>query len=351
MDKTGIVRDEFYKRHDMGAFHPESPRRLEVIYSMLDDDDIRERLVPIASREASEEEITSIHTPEYYRLVAGTAASDYLTPLDPDTSACRDTFEAALLAAGGLLELVEAVQENRLPNGFALVRPPGHHAEAGFAMGFCIFNNLAIAASRLISHYGLDRVLIVDWDLHHGNGTQHSFYGNHQVLYFSTHQSPYYPGTGSFEETGTGRGKGYTVNVPLYPGAGDYDYVMIFKEILQPLAREFKPDFILVSAGFDTHFSDPLGSMRVTPQGYAGLTRMLLDSADELCQGRLVLTLEGGYSLEALRQSVKAVLLELSEGRAGPFDMTRHQIQKSSYEIDSVIQRVKAIQKEFWNCF
>jgi acetoin utilization deacetylase AcuC-like enzyme len=241
---------------------------------------------------------------------------------------------------------VEAVQAGALKNGFALVRPPGHHAESNRAMGFCVFNNIAIGAATLLQNYPLDRILIVDWDLHHGNATQHSFYDSAQVLYFSTHQYPYYPGTGSVDEVGAGAGRGYTVNVPLAPGAGDDEFMSIFRYILQPIAREFCPDFVLLSAGFDTYFQDPLGGMRVTPQGYAGLTQVLLEIAEELCQGKLAVTLEGGYSLEGLRDSVKEVLLELDRGFR-PLQSS----QESSGQIDSIVGEVRSIHQQFWKCF
>jgi len=346
MAETGIVRDDFYKKHAMGSYHPECPERLEVIYTMLDERNMRDRFTLIPSREASQEEITAIHTAKYYQLVAQTAHRNGLTSLDPDTSACPDTFQAAKRAAGGFLSLVEAVQAGRVKNGFALVRPPGHHAESNRAMGFCIFNNVAIAAKLLSSKYNLKRILIVDWDLHHGNATQHSFYDSSQVLYFSTHQYPYYPGTGSIEEVGEGSGKGYTVNVPIAPGAGDNEFMMIFRQILQPIAREFRPDFVLVSAGFDTYFQDPLGGMRVTPRGYAGLTQVLLEIAEELCQAKLAITLEGGYSLEGLRDSIKEVLMELHQGSGQQLTA-----QEGPGIIDPVIARVKKVHREFWHCF
>jgi len=343
---TGIVRDDFYKRHAMGSYHPECPERLDAIYTMLDERQMHDRFTFIQSREATREEIAAIHTAGYYQLVAQTAHRNGLTPLDPDTSACPDTFQAAKLAAGGLLSLVEAVHLGKVNNGFAFVRPPGHHAESNRAMGFCIFNNIAIAAAKLLNHYNLKKILIVDWDLHHGNATQHSFYDSSQVLYFSTHQYPYYPGTGSFEEVGEGPGKGYTVNVPLAPGAGDNEFMMIFRQILQPLAREFCPDFVLLSAGFDTYFQDPLGGMRVTPRGYAGLTQVALEIAEELCQGKLALTLEGGYSLEGLRDSVREVLTELHQGfRPQPA------AQENPATMASVITRVKKVHQQFWQCF
>ena len=215
-------------------------------------------------------------------------------------------------------------------------------------MGFCIFNNVAIAARYLINEHGLKRILIIDWDLHHGNGTQHQFYTSDQVLYFSTHQYPFYPGTGAMQETGSGAGAGYTVNVPLSGGAGDYEYLALFRELVQPLAREFAPEFILLSAGFDIYHDDPLGGMRVTPEGFARLTRMLMDTASEVCGGRLAAVLEGGYSLEGLRDSVKTVLLELSG--ASPVSSAAPK-PAAGYDIDTVIRKVKDVHRQRWTCF
>jgi acetoin utilization deacetylase AcuC-like enzyme len=350
MLKTGIVRDEFYKKHSTGLFHPESPERLEIVYRMLDQENLNGRFATIMPREATEEEITAIHTPEYYQRIAETAKRNRLTYFDRDTTACPETFMAAKLAAGGILSLADLVQTRALNNGFALVRPPGHHAEADRAMGFCIFNNVAIAARYLINRFHLTRVLIVDWDLHHGNATQHSFYHSSQVLFFSTHQYPHYPGTGGLEEAGEAEGKGYTVNVPLGPGAGDNEFIRIYRELLQPLAREFQPEFILVSAGFDTHHQDPLGGMQVTAEGFAALAALLMESADTLCQGRLAVTLEGGYHLEGLRESVRAVLLQLA-GNPISTSAIEQGAKESSYPIDSVIAQVRQIQKRFWKCF
>ncbi|HJX32208.1 MAG TPA: histone deacetylase [Thermodesulfobacteriota bacterium] len=351
MSKTGIVRDDFYKKHInilpvYGYSHPECPERLEVIYEMLDQPEMNGFFKKIFPREATEEEITAVHTSSYYRTVSETALRSAITPLDADTSAGPDSFRAAKLAAGGFLSLLEIIQDGLLGNGFALVRPPGHHAEANRAMGFCIFNNVAIGARYLIKRFNLNKVLIVDWDLHHGNGTQHSFYENSQVLYFSAHQYPFYPGTGNFDDVGEKKGKGFTINVPLQPGAGDEEYSTIFREILIPIAREFSPDFILVSAGFDIHFDDPLGGMRVTPEGFASMTRLLMDCAQQTCNNKLAMVLEGGYGLKGLSDSVRAVLLELS-------GKTQSKIvpSKSSGEIDSVINRVKKVQQEFWRCF
>jgi acetoin utilization deacetylase AcuC-like enzyme len=204
------------------------------------------------------------------------------------------------------------VDSGEIDNAFALVRPPGHHAERTRAMGFCLFNNVAIGAGYAREHLNLDRLLVVDWDLHHGNGTQHSFEDDPSILYFSAHQYPYYPGTGAFNETGQGEGEGLTINIPLPVGCGDGDYLGIFEKILRPVALQFKPQMLLVSAGFDIYEGDPLGGMQVTPGGFAGLTRSIMDMAEICCEGKVVITLEGGYHVEGQRDSVKEVLKELS---------------------------------------
>jgi acetoin utilization deacetylase AcuC-like enzyme len=265
--------------------------------------------VPV--RRASEEELLLIHSPEYVGLVASTEGQEYRS-LDPDTSTSAGSYEAALLAAGGMCQAVSMVLSGELDNAFALVRPPGHHAERGRGMGFCLFNNAAIGARYAQESHQVKRVLVIDWDLHHGNGTQHSFEADPSILYFSTHQYPYYPGTGAYEQIGKGKGEGYTVNVPLSVGHGDGEYAGIFENILRPVALEFDPELILVSAGFDIYQADPLGGMRVTPEGFAGLTRSILDMAEACCSGKMVITLEGGYHLGGLRDSVKAVLKELA---------------------------------------
>jgi acetoin utilization deacetylase AcuC-like enzyme len=216
------------------------------------------------------------------------------------------------MAVGGLFSLIDSIIKGELRNGFALVRPPGHHAENHRAMGFCLFNNIALAARRVLSFEGINRVAVVDWDLHHGNGTQNCFYEDPGVLFISTHQYPHYPGTGSVMEVGSGPGEGYTINVPLPAGAGDADYIMVFHDLVLPVLESYKPDFILVSAGFDTHLNDPLGGMRVTESGYVAMIKMLMSAASKACSDKLALTLEGGYDLSALRESVKNIILEMS---------------------------------------
>jgi acetoin utilization deacetylase AcuC-like enzyme len=231
--------------------------------------------------------------------------------LDPDTSTSALSYQTALLASGGLLQCLDHICDQDVQNAFAPVRPPGHHAEADRAMGFCLFNNIAVAAEYLLRRKGFQKVLVVDWDIHHGNGTQNSFLDRDDVLYFSTHQFPHYPGTGHWRETGMGKGEGFTLNVPLRGGKTDVDYLHIFRTILAPVSRQFQPDAFLVSAGFDVAASDPLGGMQITTRGFAALTRELMDLAQDLCGDRLLVALEGGYDLEALAQGAKAVLLQL----------------------------------------
>ena len=308
--KTGIVKDNRYLQHSAGFAHPESPERLAAIYEMLDNPLMSWKFTHIDAREASHKEIETIHSPSYVEFIASTAGKRSVY-LDPDTATSPETYEIAKLAVGGVCNAIDGVMDGTVDNAFALVRPPGHHAEKDTAAGFCVFNNIAIGAMHAIQKYNLKRILIIDWDLHHGNGTQHSFYGDQRVLYFSTHQYPYYPGTGSLQETGRGQGEYYTINVPLSTGAGDAEFVKIFRKILQPVAMEFKPELVLLSAGFDTYFQDPLGGMRVTPDGFAAMTRILLNIADACCHGRFVAVLEGGYHVAGLTKSVKAVLEEM----------------------------------------
>jgi acetoin utilization deacetylase AcuC-like enzyme len=278
---------------------------------MLDGLDGTFPLTPIAPRAATLEELTQVHDLSYVMRIAATAreASSRLTP---DTYACSQSYDAACRAAGAVMAAVDAVMDGRVRNAFVPVRPPGHHAEVGKAMGFCLFNNVALGAEYARAVKGANRVLIVDWDLHHGNGIQHIFEEDPSVLYISTHLYPCFPGTGHNLETGRGRGEGYTVNLPLGKGWGDGDYAALFRRVVAPLAMDFNPDIILAAAGFDIHRKDPMGGMRVTEQGFAGLTRILMEAAHRCCRDRLVLVLEGGYHHHALAASAAAVLRELA---------------------------------------
>jgi acetoin utilization deacetylase AcuC-like enzyme len=348
MNRTGIVKDRRYMEHVMDPGHPESPERLREIYQGIEEEEMKGRVLgKVKPRPATREELERVHSPAYIDLIASTAGKPSVR-LDGDTSTCAKSYEIALLAAGGLLELIKVVMQGKLNNGFALVRPPGHHAERNRAMGFCLFNNIAIGAHYAIKNFSLQRILIVDWDVHHGNGTQNSFYEDPRVLYFSTHRYGFYPGTGAPTEVGRGQGEGYTINVPLSPGVGDAAYGIIFENVLKPIALEYQPQLILVSAGFDTHYKDPLGGMDVTERGYARMTQILMEIAEATTQGKLALTLEGGYNVISQRWSVKAVLEELSQ--ALPLEKGDLLEREKAYlpKIEPFILQLKEIQKRYW---
>ncbi|MEM7409290.1 MAG: histone deacetylase [Myxococcota bacterium] len=303
--RVEIVTDARFRDHRGPERHPERPERLEAIDAALA---AREgAFVRRAPRPAQPEEILAIHRREHLDLIeqAARAGADRL---DPDTYCSPASHEVALLAAGASVELAVRVATREIDCGFAAVRPPGHHAESDRAMGFCLLNNAAIAARAVQQQAGVEKVLLLDWDVHHGNGTQHSFETDPSVLYVSTHQFPYYPGTGSAGEVGVGRGEGRTLNLPLPAGCGDAEYLGLFQQVLEPAARAFAPDYWIVSCGFDAHEDDPLAAMRVTQSGFAALTAWVRGLADELCGGRLLFVLEGGYSLLGLREGMDAVL-------------------------------------------
>ncbi|HLZ34487.1 MAG TPA: histone deacetylase [Nitrospira sp.] len=306
MGKTGLVYHPAYLDHDMGPGHPESPDRLRAIMHQLEQGGIAARLTRIDPRRAEDEWITQIHTPAYVAALKRYAPARGRVSLDPDTSMSPGSLAAAYLAAGGALAAVDAIMAEQVDQVFCAVRPPGHHAEAGRAMGFCLFNNVAIAARYAQRKHGLKRVLIVDWDVHHGNGTQHSFEADPSVLYFSTHQYPHYPGTGLATERGRGAGEGFTINVPMEAGEGDDEYRAIYLKSLVPAADDFKPEFVIISAGFDAHKDDPLASMGLTEAGYADLTGIVAGIAKRHAGGRILSSLEGGYNLTALAASVES---------------------------------------------
>jgi acetoin utilization deacetylase AcuC-like enzyme len=340
MLKTALVTDRHYLDHFPGRGHPERPERVKVLLDMAAGLR-RERIERLAPREATVAEIELCHDPGYVALVRQTAQRESYD-FDPDTHASRATYETSLLAAGGILTAVEAVLGGEADNSFAIVRPPGHHALPDHAMGFCFFNNVAVAASYLTQVKGLERVMILDWDVHHGNGTQDIFYASARVLYCSLHQFPHYPGTGSIREIGVEEGRGYTVNLPLPATFGDSEYLSAFDRVILPIGRQFKPDFILVSAGFDCHFRDPLADMRVSEAGFAAMARRLKRLAAECCRGRMALVLEGGYDLQALAASVHSVIEEL--GREADEPIAAASPDREGWLLDKVCKELSP----FW---
>jgi acetoin utilization deacetylase AcuC-like enzyme len=306
MSKTGVLWDARYLDHVTGPWHPERPERLAAIRKALTETEAGRRCVPIEPRFATIEEIALVHDFEYVRKIEKTAGLD--VQLDPDTPASPRSWEAARLAVGGILNAVDAVFDGRVANAFAFVRPPGHHAEKARAMGFCLFNNVAVAAEYAIRTKNCRRVAVMDYDVHHGNGTQWAFYDRRDVFYLSTHRYPFYPGTGSHREEGEGKGKGYTLNVTFRGGEGDHEYLKDFDEIVIPAMRDYRPDLVLVSAGYDAHRLDPLGGMNVTADGFGRMSAQILQVAERCCGGKAVFVLEGGYSLEGLAESVEKCL-------------------------------------------
>lgn len=298
--------DDFYLKHDTGPRHPERPARLKVIRERLEKEKLVEGSIPVPRRAATEEEILRVHT----RLYLENATADILSGRDQlrtgDTAICKESLDAALHAAGSVLNAVDIICQGKAKRAFCAVRPPGHHATADKGMGFCIFNNVALAARHAQKVHGLKRIVIIDWDVHHGNGTQDIFYGDGSVFYFSTHQHPLYPGTGFECETGTGEGEGTTLNVQCAAGDGLEVIGRAFRERFLPLMDSFRPDFVIISAGFDARVDDPLGQLRLTDADFAELTNILTRLAEQHASGRVLSVLEGGYSLTGLPAAVAA---------------------------------------------
>jgi acetoin utilization deacetylase AcuC-like enzyme len=306
MGRSAILIDREFLKHLPGQGHPERPERLRVLL------DLAESLNPAAfqllpPRPASQSEIELCHAPNYVKLVESTASLSRYA-LDGDTVTSQESFNVALLATGGFLRLLDSVAARESSNGFAMVRPPGHHALRNQAMGSCLFNTIAIGAQYLKTAHGAKRIAIVDWDVHHGNGTQDAFYNDPSVLFISTHQYPFYPGTGGIAEVGEKAGMGYTLNVPLPSGCGDAEYGRVFRDIVVPAVARFAPEWILISAGFDPHRRDPLAGMNVTEHGFSMMSRAMLQLAETYCGGKIAFLLEGGYDLAALKSSVAGVL-------------------------------------------
>lgn len=307
MSSALLIQDLRYLDHNPGKFHPESPQRLQAIARMLEESGLEKKGLGLEPREASLEEIALIHTREHIHAIENTSHYDEFD-LDADTHTSSPSFNAAKLAVGGVLTGVDALLSGQAEQGFVFPRPPGHHAEKDHAMGFCLFNNVAIAAEYLIRKKNLKKIAIFDFDVHHGNGTQHLFENRSDVFYISTHQYPFYPGTGASHEVGKGEGEGYTLNLPLRAKTSDGEYLEIFREKVIPALRDYRPDFLLLSAGFDGHALDPLGGLHLTRSCFRQIAEDTTTLQKELAQIPVLYALEGGYHLQALPESVKEVV-------------------------------------------
>ena len=351
MAETAVFYSRKYLAHDAGPGHPESANRLRVIMKELKRSGLLEtgKCSLVEPKPAGVGDVELVHEPDYVRLVQRCCASGGGALDLGDTVVCPESFEAALFAVGGALEAVDLVMGGKVRNAFAFVRPPGHHAGPYYGLGFCLFNNVAIAATRLIRRFGLDRVLILDVDAHHGNGTQEIFYDTYKVLYAGLHQDPRgFPGTGFIDEVGEGEGLGYTVNVPLPFRTGDRVYLKAFDQIMVPVIRQYKPQFILVSVGFDVHHTDPVASLSLSAYGFLEVFDKTLDLASQLCGGRFVAVLEGGYSLRFVGKLAAAVVARM----AGVSYQVRDERPEANPRIQrlggKIIKEVKGVQSSFW---
>ena len=341
MAKPLVVIDQGYLKHLPGESHPERPERIQALLNLTGALD--KQMFELASpRAASRADVESTHDADHVRLVESTSKHNRYA-LDGDTITCRDSFGVALLAVGGFLTLLDAIASKQSSNGFALVRPPGHHALRDHPMGFCLFNTMAIGAEYLKRVHGAKKILIMDWDVHHGNGTQAAFYDDPTVFFISTHQFPFYPGSGAVHETGVAAGEGFTLNVPLPAGCTDAEYLQVFQDIVVPAAEKFQPEWILVSAGFDPHRRDPLGGMNVTEEGFGAMAGLLLALANRFAGGRIAFLLEGGYDLAGLRDSVAAVLAAMQTQVPPPAG----HLPLAESRIEPVIRRILQVHEKY----
>jgi len=313
--RTGLAFDPIFREHLTGEDHPEAPERLSALMDAFIASGLINLMLPLEARDATEDDLRRCHSPHYLHLARRDIQRGHSQLSTGDTAICPASWEVACRSAGAVLSAIDAVFAGRCRNAFCAVRPPGHHATREAGMGFCVFNNVAVGARYAQSRHGVGRVVIVDWDVHHGNGTQDIFYEDGSVFYFSIHQSPWYPGTGDADETGHGSGRGATLNVPLFAGAGRAEVFAAFEEQLLPAMETFRPQLVLISAGFDSRLHDPLGMLRLTDQDFADLTRQMLELADRHADGRLVSVLEGGYDLHGLASAAKAHVAELIQHR------------------------------------
>ena len=302
MRKVGFIYDEIFLKHTTPEWHPERKERLVQILNSLKKSGLWEKLIHIKPHKATYDDIALVHTSDYIKKIENFGTGH----LDPDTYMSEDSLKAALYAAGSLIEAVERCKKGEIERAFCAVRPPGHHAESNRAMGFCIFNNVAIGA-RYAQKIGYKKVFIIDFDVHHGNGTQHIFESDNTVFYFSTHQYPHYPGTGTDAERGIGKGEEYTYNVPMPPESGDKEYLYVYQNILPDLVKVFEPDITFVSAGYDIHKNDPLADIRISDDGIRGIVHSILSYSPN----PFIFALEGGYNLSALGESVRITIEEM----------------------------------------
>jgi len=350
--RTGVVYSPRYLDHNPGYDHPDTPSRLRVIMEELNRNGVfeSEKCSLVRPKPATIGTVELVHEHDYVQLVQRMCASGGGVLDLGDTVVNRESFEVALLAVGGLLEATDFVANGKYDNAFALVRPPGHHAGAYYAMGFCLFNSIAIAATHLLHDRGFNRILILDVDAHHGNGTQEIFYDTDKVLYVSLHQDPRgFPGTGFTDEIGEGKGLGYTVNIPFPYRIDDQIYLKAFDEMVVPIAHQYKPQFILVSAGFDGHYTDPIGGLSLSTDCYTKVFSRILDLAAQLCDGKLVASLEGGYSLSFLGKIVTAVMSKMADFAYSVRDSHPVSNPRTRKRAEQIIEDVKRIQSSFWS--
>jgi len=348
--RISVIEDPRFLNHIAPDGHPEAAARLLAVGQALAEWEKHSpgTLERRAPRHASDEEILRIHTPDHLRRIEE-AVKHAPTQLDADTFVSAESFDVARLAVGSCVDLAIDVAKGGSDCGFAALRPPGHHAEAGRAMGFCLFNGVAIAARALQQVVGIEKVLILDWDVHHGNGSQHSFAEDPSILYISTHQFPFYPGTGAASEAGKGMGFGATVNIPMPPGCGDPEYIGVLQHLFRPIALEFDPDFILVSCGFDAHRCDPLGSMEISGAGFRGMTQIVREVAEATCNGRIAFVLEGGYSAQGLAEGTAGVLSGMLEPAGDPLSQQPVAVPVGS-NLEQIVNTVSQVHHQTFAC-
>lgn len=312
MSIVGFLYHPDYLKHDTGIGHPERPQRLQTVVKHLLSTDLWKKLQHLRPSPAQREWLVSVHPEQYVEMIKRRCHAGETVLDTGDTHVCRESFDVALVSAGAVLQAVDLVKTNQLNSAFCAVRPPGHHAETSRVMGFCLFNNVAIGARYAQKKFGVERVAILDWDVHHGNGTQEIFYEDPSVFYISLHQYPYYPGTGAANETGRGRGEGFTLNCPMEAGSTEKEYFEAFRSKILPALHKFQPQLLMISAGFDAHKDDPLAQINLTEDSFAEMTKMMMEIASKYCEGKIVSVLEGGYNLEALARSVEKHVIVLA---------------------------------------